>query len=52
MAYARGYGGQLIHVAPDAATVVAITSDATRAARGGYYVDGLHAMVGRYLAAG
>ena len=52
VAYARGYGGQLIHVAPDAATVVAITSDATRAARGGDYVDGLHAMVGRYLAAG
>ena len=46
-AYARGYGGQLVHVVPGAATVVAITSDTSRAARGDGYVEALHRMVGR-----
>lgn len=31
--YARGYGGQMIYVAPEAETVVAITSDPARPAR-------------------
>ena len=39
-ALARGYGGQVLLVAPDAALVVAITSDPTRPARsGGYFGD-------------
>ncbi|MEO1637853.1 MAG: serine hydrolase [Pseudomonadota bacterium] len=37
---ARGYGGQIICVAPDLALTVAITSDPTRPARsGGYFGD-------------
>ena len=39
-ALARGYGGQVIAVAPDAGITVAITSDPTRPARsGGYFGD-------------
>ncbi len=48
-AYARGYGGQMIHVVPDAGLVVAITSDTSRAARGDGYVDRLHGLVARHL---
>ena len=51
-AYARGYGGQLVHVVPGAAAVVAITSDVSRAARGDGYVEALHAMVGRCVGRG
>lgn len=50
-AYARGYGGQLIHVVPDAGLVVAITSDTSRPARGDGYVDRLHGLVERHLVA-
>lgn len=39
-ALARGFGGQVIAVAPDAAITIAITSDPTRPARsGGYFGD-------------
>lgn len=39
-ALARGYGGQVIFVAPDAQLTVALTSDPTRPARsGGYFGD-------------
>jgi CubicO group peptidase (beta-lactamase class C family) len=48
-AYARGYGGQLIHVIPEAGLVVAITSGTTRAARSGGYMDTLHNLVETYL---
>ena len=45
-AYARGYGGQFIHVVPEAGLVVAITSDISRAARGDGYTERLHELVG------
>ncbi|MEM9797646.1 MAG: serine hydrolase [Pseudomonadota bacterium] len=39
-AYARGYGGQILAVVPDADLVIAITSDPTRPARsGGFFGD-------------
>ena len=39
-ALARGYGGQVIAVAPDRQLTIAITSDPTRPARsGGYFGD-------------
>jgi len=50
-AYARGYGGQFIHVIPDTELVVAMTSDWTRSARGGTYTEKLHALVTRHLLA-
>ena len=50
-AYARGYGGQLVRVVPEAGLTVAITSDTSRAARGDGYVDALHRLVGRHLLA-
>lgn len=38
--YARGYGGQLVHIVPDLGLTVVITSDPTRPARsGGYFGD-------------
>lgn len=49
VAYARGYGGQLIHVIPESGVVVAMTSDTSRAARSGGYMDTLHALVENYL---
>ena len=48
-AYARGYGGQLIHVIPQAGVVVAMTSGTSRAARSGGYMDTLHSLVENYL---
>ena len=48
-AYARGYGGQLVHVVPEVGLVVAVTSDTSRAARGDGYVDALHGLVARHL---
>lgn len=39
--YARGYGGQLIHIAPDLGLTVVITSDPGRPARSGGYFDAL-----------
>ncbi len=51
VAYARGYGGQVIHVAPQAGVVVAITSDTSRPARSHGYMTTLHSLVGNYLSA-
>jgi CubicO group peptidase (beta-lactamase class C family) len=50
-AYARGYGGQLIHVIPQAGVVVAMTSDTSRPALSGGYMDTRHSLVGNYLLA-
>jgi CubicO group peptidase (beta-lactamase class C family) len=47
--YARGYGGQMVYVIPEAATTVAITSDPNRPARSGGYVGDLHALVAETL---
>ena len=44
-AYARGYGGQFIHVLPAEGIVVAMTSDWRRSARGGTYTEQLHKLV-------
>ncbi|RAH99304.1 6-aminohexanoate hydrolase [Acuticoccus sediminis] len=43
--YARGYGGQMIYVLPDAVLTVAITSDPTRPARTEGHVGDLHRLV-------
>lgn len=51
-AYARGYGGQFIHVLPAEGIVVAMTSDWTRSARGGVYTEQLHDLVTRHLLLG
>jgi CubicO group peptidase (beta-lactamase class C family) len=49
---ARGYGGQIIAVAPDAEIAVAITSDPTQPARsGGYFGDLLRLITDEVLAA-
>lgn len=45
VAYARGYGGQLIHVIPESGMVVAMTSGTSRPARSGGYMDTLHSLV-------
>lgn len=50
-AYARGYGGQLIHVVPESGVVVAMTSGTSRAARSSGYMDTLHTLVENYLLA-
>ncbi len=42
VAYARGYGGQVLYVIPSLELTVAITSDASRPARSGEYMDTLH----------
>ena len=44
-AYARGYGGQMIYILPDAALTVAITSDPTRPARSEGHVGDLNRLV-------
>jgi CubicO group peptidase (beta-lactamase class C family) len=51
VAYARGYGGRMIYVAPGAGMVVAITSDPTRPARSGGHVGDLHGLVEGLIAA-
>jgi len=51
LAIARGYGGQVIAVAPAAEMTVAITSDPTRPARSGGYFGDLMALVDRLTAA-
>lgn len=45
VAYARGYGGQMIYIVPQAKITVAITSDPTRPARSDGHVGDLHRLV-------
>ena len=45
VAYARGYGGQMIWVVPDLALTVAVTSDPDRPARSQGYAGDLHRLV-------
>jgi CubicO group peptidase (beta-lactamase class C family) len=52
LALARGYGGQIIAVAPDAGMTIAITSDPTQPARSGGYFGELMALITRTLEAG
>ncbi|MEX2454962.1 MAG: serine hydrolase, partial [Rhodospirillaceae bacterium] len=47
--YARGFGGQLVYVAPDFRLTIAITSDTTTRTRVGGYMDALRSLVGDYL---
>lgn len=51
-AYARGYGGQFIHVLPAEGLTIAMTSDWTRSARGGVYTEQLHRLVTTHLLQG
>lgn len=44
-AYGRGYGGQLLYVAPAERATIVITSDPNRPARSGGYIDDLHSLV-------
>ncbi len=48
-AYARGYGGQVLHVLPSMSLAVAITSDENRRARSNGYMGVLHDLVAREL---
>ena len=50
-AYARGYGGQVLHVIPSMSLVVAITSDQTQRARSNGYMSVLHNLVADKLVA-
>ncbi len=50
-AYARGYGGQLLHVLPGMSLAVAITSDETQRASSGGYMSVLHNLVAEKLVA-
>ena len=50
-AYARGYGGQVLHVLPDMSLSVAITSDETQRARSNGYMGVLHNLVADNLVA-
>lgn len=50
-AYARGYGGQVLHILPDISLAVAITSDASRRARSYGYMEVLHNLVAEKLVA-
>ncbi len=45
VAYARGYGGQMIYVVPSLALTVAVTSDPTRPARSDGHVGDLHRLL-------
>ncbi len=45
LAYARGYGGQMLYVVPERGVTVAITSDPTRPARSHGYVGALHRLL-------
>jgi CubicO group peptidase (beta-lactamase class C family) len=49
VAYARGYGGQMLYVLPDARMTVAVTSDPTRPARSRGYAGDLNRLVGEVL---
>ncbi len=48
-AYARGYGGQVLHVLQGMSLVVAITSDNSQRARSRGYMDVLHNLVAKEL---
>jgi len=48
-AYARGYGGQVLHVLPSMSLAVVITSDVTQRARSHGYMGTLHALVAEKL---
>jgi len=50
-AYARGYGGQVLHVLPDMLLSVAITSDETQRARSNGYMGEMHNLVEQNLVA-
>lgn len=50
VAYGRGYGGQMLMVAPERATVIAITSDPTRPARSRGYFGDLRGLASEILA--
>lgn len=43
--YARGYGGQLVHIAPGLGLIVVITSDPRRPARSGGYFGALKSLL-------
>ena len=45
LAYARGYGGQMLYVLPSINLVVVITSDSTRPARSYGYAGDLHRLI-------
>ncbi|MBS8226513.1 serine hydrolase domain-containing protein [Vannielia litorea] len=49
---ARGYGGQVLAVCPEAAVVVTITSDPSQPARSGGYFGELQALVEQVIASG
>ena len=48
-AYARGYGGQVLHVVPDLQLSVAITSDENQRARSRGYMGTLHELVANHV---
>ncbi len=50
IALARGYGGQVICIAPERGITIAITSDPTRPARSGGYFGDLMELIGDILA--
>ena len=49
LAYARGYGGQMIYVVPGVGLSVAITSDPDLPARSGGHIDDLHELLAEEL---
>ena len=51
VAYAWGYGGQMLYVVPERATTIAITSDPDRPSARTGYRDALHALAARLLEA-
>jgi len=51
IALARGYGGQVICIAPDRGMTIAITSDPTRPARSGGYFGDLMELIGDIVSA-